>query len=141
MSLNLPIHAEEGANMVARIRQSMNRHENEKYFHIIGNMKNKDAISVFLALGQDSRLNVYRLIVQRGPKGLSPGEIVEQLGIPNATISFHLKELTNAKLLSVERVGRHLIYRANFKLITDLCDFLLENCCAGESCLATQTKL
>ena len=54
-------------------------------------MKNGSAITAFLALGQESRLNVFRLIVQRGDVGLTPGEIIEKLGIPNATLSFHLK--------------------------------------------------
>jgi DNA-binding transcriptional ArsR family regulator len=73
-------------------------------------MKNTDAINAFLALGQESRLNVFRLIVQKGDIGLSPGQIIEKLGIPNATLSFHLKELLNANLLLVERQSRHLIY-------------------------------
>lgn len=98
-------------------------------------MKNPDVIKVFLALGQETRLNIFRLIVQRGDMGLTPGQIIEILGIPNATLSFHLKELVTANLLLVERQSRNLIYRPNAKLVQDLSGFLLENCCNGKSCL------
>ncbi len=80
-------------------------------------MKNTDAIQVLLALGQETRLNIFRLIVQRGDIGLTPSQLIEKLGIPNATLSFHLKELFNAKLLLVERQSRNLIYRPNPNLI------------------------
>lgn len=104
------------------------------YFYIIGNMKNIDAVQAFLALGQESRLNVFRLIVQRGDVGLTPSQIIEKLGIPNATLSFHLKELVHADLLIVERQSRNLIYRPNAKLVQNLSEFLLENCCGGKDC-------
>jgi len=97
-------------------------------------MKNTDAIKVFLALGQETRLNIFRLVVQRGDTGLTPGEIIENLGVANATLSFHLKELVGAELLSVERQSRHLIYRPNANLVQELSGFLLENCCGGKSC-------
>ena len=98
-------------------------------------MKNADAINAFLALGQETRLNIFRLIVQRGDVGLTPSQIIEKLGIPNATLSFHLKELVSADLLLVERQSRNLIYRPNAKLVQDLSGFLLENCCGGKSCV------
>ena len=98
-------------------------------------MRNKDAIAVFLALGHESRLNVFRLIVQRGDVGLTPGDLVEKLGIPNATLSFHLKELVNADLLVVERQSRNLIYRPNAQLVEALSEFLLDSCCGGQSCI------
>ena len=98
-------------------------------------MKNADAINAFLALGQETRLNIFRLIVQRGDVGLTPSQIIEKLGIPNATLSFHLKELVGADLLLVERQSRNLIYRPNAKLVQDLSGFLLENCCGGKSCV------
>jgi DNA-binding transcriptional ArsR family regulator len=98
-------------------------------------MKNTDAVQVFLALGQESRLNIFRLIVQRGDEGLTPGQMIEKLGIPNATLSFHLKELVQADLLVVERQSRNLIYRPNAKLVEDLSAFLLENCCNGQNCI------
>ncbi|CAM3741118.1 ArsR/SmtB family transcription factor [Polynucleobacter brandtiae] len=103
-------------------------------------MKNIEAISAFLALGQESRLNVFRLIVQRGESGLTPSQIIKKLGIPNATLSFHLKELTQANLLIVERQSRNLIYRPNAELVQSLSSFLLENCCGGKSCLPEKKR-
>ena len=98
-------------------------------------MKNTHAVGAFLALGQESRLNIVRLIVQRGDEGLRPRQIIEKLGIPNATLSFHLKELVQAQLLLVERQSRNLIYRPNAKLVQDLSEFLLDNCCGGNVCV------
>ena len=102
-------------------------------------MKNQDAIAAFLALGQETRLNVFRLIVQRGDTGLTPGDIVEKLGIPNATLSFHLKELLNADLVLVERQSRNLIYRPNAVLVEALSAFLLDKCCGGKPCTPQTT--
>ncbi len=103
-------------------------------------MNNPEAIAAFLALGQETRLNIFRLIVQRGDSGLTPTELVEQLGVPNATLSFHLKELLHANLLLVERQSRHLIYRPNATLVQSLSGFLLENCCGGKPCLPSSRK-
>jgi len=103
-------------------------------------MKNTDAITAFLALGQETRLNLFRLIVQKGDIGLTPSQIIEKLGIPNATLSFHLKELVNANLLVVERQSRNLIYRPNADLVSDLSNFLLENCCGGNACDMTKRR-
>ncbi len=111
-----------------------------QYFHIIGNMNNPDAITAFLALGQETRLNIFRLIVQRGDTGLTPSELLETLGIPNATLSFHLKELVRARLLLVERQSRNLIYRPNAALVRELSSFLLENCCGGKPCAPSIKK-
>jgi predicted transcriptional regulator len=97
-------------------------------------MENKIAVKAFLALGQESRLNVFRLIVQKGDVGLTPKDIVEVLGIPNATLSYHLKELLQADLILVERVSRNLFYRPNPSIISELSVFLMENCCGGKSC-------
>ena len=105
------------------------------YFNDNGIMENKAAVKAFLALGQESRLNVFRLIVQKGDTGFTPKDIIETLGIANATLSFHLKELVQADLLIVERQSRNLIYRPNAKLVQDLSEFLLENCCNGQSCV------
>jgi DNA-binding transcriptional ArsR family regulator len=102
-------------------------------------MKNNDAIKAFLALGQETRLNIFRLVVQRGDTGLRPSEIIEILGIANATLSFHLKELVSADLLSVERQSRNLIYRPNAHLVQELSGFLLDNCCGGKACTSTST--
>ena len=97
-------------------------------------MKNSIAVTAFTALGQESRLNVFRLIVQRANKGVTPSEIIELLGIPGATLSFHLKELTNAGLVSFERQSRSLIYKPEPSFIDDLVEFLSENCCGGAPC-------
>lgn len=97
-------------------------------------MENKIAIKAFLALGQESRLNVFRLIVQKGDIGLKPKDIIEKLVIPNATLSFHLKELVQAGLIVVERVSRNLFYRPNPIIINELSAFLMENCCNGKGC-------
>lgn len=98
-------------------------------------MKNTDAVHSFLALGQESRLNIFRLIVQRGTEGVTPTEIKESLGIPGATLSFHLKELYQANLILVERQSRNLVYRPNANQVAELMDFLLFNCCGGKNCL------
>jgi len=103
-------------------------------------MKNSEAVSAFLALGQESRLNVFRLIVQRGDIGLTPSQIIEKLGIPNATLSFHLKELYQSHLITVERQSRNLIYRPNAKLVQNLSEFLLDNCCGGKPCLHVKSS-
>jgi DNA-binding transcriptional ArsR family regulator len=103
-------------------------------------MKNTDAVNSFLALGQESRLNIFRLIVQRGAEGVTPTEIKESLGIPAATLSFHLKELYQANLILVERQSRNLIYRPHAEQVTSLMEFLLFNCCGGESCQSKQVK-
>jgi ArsR family transcriptional regulator, arsenate/arsenite/antimonite-responsive transcriptional repressor len=97
-------------------------------------MKNTDAVQSFLALGQESRLNIFRLIVQKGTEGITPSEIKESLGMPAATLSFHLKELYQANLILVERQSRNLIYRPHAEQVTDLMDFLLFNCCGGKVC-------
>jgi DNA-binding transcriptional ArsR family regulator len=102
-------------------------------------VKNTQAISAFLALGQETRLNVFRLIVQRGDIGLTPSEIIEKLGIPNATLSFHLKDLVDAELLLVERQSRNLIYRPNAEQVQKLSEFLLDNCCGGKPCVPVKS--
>ena len=103
-------------------------------------MENSIAVRAFIALGQETRLNIFRLIVQRGTDGLYPSQIQELLGIPAATLSFHLRELVSSGLLSVERQSRNLIYRANDNLTNQLLEFLVDNCCGGKSCSITRKK-
>ena len=103
-------------------------------FYKLRIMKNTDAVRVLLALGQETRLNLFRLVVQKGQQGLTPGQMVEALGIPSPTLSFHLKELVAAGLLKVERQSRNLIYSPSADRIEALSDFLLENCCGGLPC-------
>lgn len=97
-------------------------------------MRNNTAVTAFTALGQESRLNVFRLIVQRADQGVTPSEIVVLLGIPAATLSFHLKELTHAGLIRATRDGRNLIYRPKVGFVEELVSFLSENCCGGKPC-------
>ena len=100
-------------------------------------MEEPHVIRALLALAQTSRLQVFRLLVVAGPAGLTPGQMAEQLGVPGATLSFHLKELTHAGLVNQERAGRNLIYRASFDQMNALITFLTANCCQGETCMAS----
>ena len=102
-------------------------------------MEIKDATLALAALGQATRLSVFRLLVEAGPEGRKAGDIAEALSLPGATLSFHLKELTNAGLVAQERAGRHLIYRAQFERMNALMGYLTENCCQGQACLPAQT--
>ncbi|WP_043358171.1 ArsR/SmtB family transcription factor [Cupriavidus basilensis] len=97
-------------------------------------MEENEAIRSLAALAHGLRLQVFRLLVVAGPSGLTPGAMTEQIGVPGATLSFHLKELMNASLITQEREGRHLIYRAAFEHMNDLLGFLTANCCQGEAC-------
>ena len=81
-----------------------------------------------------ARLAIYRLLVQAGPEGMSPGKISEQLGIPASSLSFHLKELSHAALLTPTQSGRYVIYAANFATMNGVISFLTENCCGGKPC-------
>lgn len=80
------------------------------------------------------RLQVFRCLVVVGQEGLTPGALVEAIGVPATSLSFHLKELTHAGLVTQERQGRHLIYRAAFDQMNALVGYLTENCCQGEAC-------
>jgi DNA-binding transcriptional ArsR family regulator len=97
-------------------------------------METKDIITALGALAQETRLAIYRLLVATGPDGLAVGNIAQQLGLANATLSFHLKELTNAGLTVATPSGRSIIYAANFGTMNDLVQYLTENCCAGAGC-------
>jgi ArsR family transcriptional regulator len=92
-------------------------------------MDNKDVVGALAALAQDSRLAAYRLLVKRGPAGLVAGEIGEKLGIPGPTLSFHLKELAQAGLLTARKESRFVYYAANFERMNALLAYLTENCC------------
>lgn len=97
-------------------------------------MKSITAVTRLAALAQDSRLAVFRLLVQKGPEGLCVGDIQSALKVPSATLSFHLKELVNAGLLKSRQEGRFIYYAPDFKAMNDLLGYLTENCCAGEPC-------
>ncbi|SEN56179.1 ArsR/SmtB family transcription factor [Nitrosomonas marina] len=92
------------------------------------------AIRVLGALAQETRLTIFRLLVQAGESGLSAGQLAKQLDIPNATLSFHLKELVHAELVVARHEGRFIYYSADFSTMNSLLSFLTENCCAGIPC-------
>lgn len=92
-------------------------------------MKSHAVVAALAALAQESRLAVYRLLVKRGPNGFTPGELAQKLDIPAPTLSFHLKELQRAELVSSRREGRFLYYSANYQQMNELLAFLTENCC------------
>ncbi len=95
------------------------------------------AVRFLAALAQIHRLRVFRALVAAGPDGLTPGVMAVQLVITPSALSFHLKELAHAGLVSTEARGRNLIYRANFEQMTALVGFLSANCCQGQACELT----
>ena len=102
-------------------------------------MEEQDVVRSLAALAQVLRLQIFRLLVVGGKTGLTPSAISEALGTPATTLSFHLKELMHAGLVTQERDGRYLIYRASFEQMNQLLGYLTANCCAGESC-ATESQ-
>jgi DNA-binding transcriptional ArsR family regulator len=100
-------------------------------------METKMAIAALAALAQESRLATFRLLVQAGPAGLAATRIAETLKIPPSSLSFHLKELTHAKLIAPRQEGRFLFYVAQFDTMNALVAFLGENCCGGNPCSPT----
>ena len=97
-------------------------------------MKIKPAVALLSALAQESRLAVFRLLVEAGPEGLCAGEIGERIGVPSATLSFHLAQLAHAGLVSARQQSRFIFYSANFEAMNGLVAFLTENCCGGQPC-------
>lgn len=98
-------------------------------------MEEQQVVRSLAALAQAHRLKVFRLLVVAGPQGLTPGALAEALEVPAATLSFHLKELSHAGLVTQERISRNVVYRAAFEQMNELLAFLTENCCKGEVCL------
>src|SRR5512139_1131057 len=97
-------------------------------------MEKKSALSALSGLSQESRLDVFRLLVREAPEGLPAGAIAERLGMANATLSFHLKELSHAGLVNARQAGRFIYYAANFATVNELVGYLTENCCQGAGC-------
>ena len=106
-----------------------------RYFHDNKKMEEKDVVKALAALAQPSRLRVFRALVVCGKEGATPGALVDTLEVPAATLSFHLKELLNAGLVSQERSGRNLIYRAEYARMNEVLSYLTSNCCQGVPCL------
>jgi len=98
-------------------------------------METKRVVEALGALAQETRLAAYRMLVEAGPAGLPAGEISARLGLPAATASFHLAQLSRAGLLASRAQGRFVIYSADFERMNALLGFLTENCCGGQSCV------
>lgn len=94
-------------------------------------MEERQALGAFAALSQETRLQIVRLLVVAGPDGLPSGQIGEKLEVSPSNVSFHLKELERAGLVSTERASRSIIYRADYDALGGLVRFLMEDCCAG----------
>lgn len=97
-------------------------------------MQETDVVRALGALAQGSRLQIFRALVVAGQGGMTPSQLSEVLGVAGTALSFHLKELLGAALVSQERDGRHLIYRADFAAMQQLVGFLTDNCCQGTPC-------
>jgi DNA-binding transcriptional ArsR family regulator len=95
-------------------------------------MESQTVVKALAALAQSSRLEVFRALVVAGEAGLTPSAMSETLGVAANTLSFHLKELLHAELISQERLGRNLIYRANFAQMSAVLAYLMHNCCRGQ---------
>ncbi len=104
------------------------------YFDYSRSVETIQALQALGALAHDSRLAIFRLLVQAGPGGLSAGVIGEKLELPPATLSFHLAHLARSGLASSRQDGRFVIYSADFRNMSELVGFLTENCCGGKSC-------
>lgn len=101
------------------------------YFHGFGNMKASAAITALGALAQETRLDIFRLLVRHAPKGLPAGKIARHLRLPSPTLSFHLNVLAAAELVHPQKNGRSISYSANLESVNALTSFLMENCCGG----------
>ncbi len=97
-------------------------------------METKQALSALTALAHDSRLAVFRALVQAGTEGMAATKISEHLDLPPSSLSFHLKEMTHAGLVTPRQDGRFIIYVANYLTMNELIAFLTENCCGGNQC-------
>ena len=101
-------------------------------------MNNRSAVAALAALAQETRLSIFRLLIEAGPDGVPAGVVGEKLAVPPATLSFHLKELSRAGLATSRSVGRFVYYAADFECMAALMSFLTRNCCRGmpQECLS-----
>ena|SRR5579863_10420505 len=102
-------------------------------------MEALDALTALAALSQENRLKVFRLLVQAGPEGMRAGELADALGVPPNTLTFHFDRLRMAGLVTSQRDGRAMIYRARFETMNALLAYLTENCCSGTPCWPDQS--
>lgn len=100
-------------------------------------MSATEVVAALSALGQETRLEVFRLLVQRGPNGLAAGAIAQALDLPPSSLTFHLQQLTHAGLITQRRLSRQIIYAADFAAMNTIMGYLTENCCGGNTALCT----
>jgi ArsR family transcriptional regulator len=105
------------------------------HFDNNGSVKITDATQALAALAQETRLAIFRLLIEAGPEGMNAGAIAEAVGIPPATLSFHIAQLARAGLVSARQESRFIFYSANYPTMDDLIAFLTDNCCEGGACL------
>jgi DNA-binding transcriptional ArsR family regulator len=103
-------------------------------------MNEKAAVAALAALAQQARLRVFRALIGAGPQGMTPGALSALLDIPASTLSFHLKELVHADLVSAEREGRNLHYRPALGRMNDLLAYLTAHCCMGKPCVPAAAR-
>lgn len=103
-------------------------------------MEMKPAVAALSALAQETRLSIFRLLVEAGPQGLCAGDIGARLGVPAATLSFHLAQLANAGLVQARQQSRFIFYSADFEAMNGLVGYLTENCCGGRPCPPAKAK-
>jgi len=103
-------------------------------------MKEQQAVIALAALAQAARLRVFRALVGAGPQGMTPGALSATLDVPPSTLSFHLKELVHAGLVTVERDGRHLNYRPALDRMEGLLAYLTDHCCQGQACVVAPAR-
>ncbi len=94
-------------------------------------MEKQEVLAALVALGHETRLDIFRLLMQAGPKGLAAGQLGERLALPPATLSFHLSQLKHADLITFRRESRSLIYSAAYPVMNALLAYMTENCCQG----------
>jgi DNA-binding transcriptional ArsR family regulator len=94
-------------------------------------MELKNAVAALSAIAHDGRLSVFRMLVQAGPEGLPAGDIARRLDVPPNTLSSNLNILSNAGLIDSRREGRSIIYNARYESMTELLEFLMQDCCGG----------
>ena len=111
-----------------------------RVFYKLGNMDEKAAVVSLAALAQDARLRVFRALVGAGPEGLTPGALSAMLDIAGSTLSFHLKELVHAGLVTVDRDGRNLNYRPALAQMNALLGYLSDHCCQGRACAPVRSR-
>ena len=98
-------------------------------------METNTAVQSLAALAQETRLSIFRLLVEAGPDGLNAGAIAEAVGVPAATLSFHVAQLARAALVTSRQESRFIFYAANFSVMDELIAYLTDNCCQGGQCL------